>query len=404
MYGSKTKLSKFVLFALIFSITVSPMLIFQNSIDANAATTIAQDKSAVSDMNKQIALKKQQIAQTEKEIAALRNSQSSYTTLKTKLDEKIVLIEESIAMYDELRVLHSEEIGELEKKAEEAQTQYDIRYAAFLEMIRVTYEEGNASYVEMIVKSENLSDFLSRVDIISDLIEYNKNIIDDLKKSKEDTLIRIATYENAVGENLGYVEAQREKIDEAKAEKKEADKAIAEIQRDLQQKINLQSTITRDMGNTQSEIQRVLNEIAAKERASQAAPRQYVGGALHWPTDSGRGVSSPYGPRVHPITGQSEFHTGIDIPGGTNILAANDGTVIIATYNSGYGNYLVLDHGGGMTTLYAHSSSLYVKVGQTVKRGEAIARVGTTGVSTGIHLHFEVSVNGARQNPMNYFK
>lgn len=405
MYSSKTKLKRFIVFSLILSVAISPMLIFRQSIDVSAATTIEQDKSSVTNMNKQLALKKQQIAQAEKEIIALKNNQSSYTVLKTKLDEKISLIEESIEIYTEMLKFQNEDISELQKKVDEAQAKYDARYAMFLEMMRVTYENGNAGYIEMIVNSENLSDFLYKVDILSDVIEYNKNILGDLKKSKEENQIIIAEYQNAMSENLNYQQQQKEKIEEVKAEKKEADRAIATIERDIQKKIELQETITRDMNNAQAEIQRKLNEIAQKQRESQAAPKQYVGGVLQWPVDSTR-VTSGFGNRTSPITGRSEFHYGIDISasGGSSIYAANDGTVLIATYNSSYGNYVVLEHGGGMTTLYAHSSQLMVKAGDTVKKGAVIAKVGSTGASTGNHLHFEVSESGARKNPLNYFK
>ena len=117
------------------------------------------------------------------------------------------------------------------------------------------------------------------------------------------------------------------------------------------------------------------------------------------------GIGSPYGYRIHPITGKRKMHTGVDIGGayGADIVAASSGTVIIAGYNAGgYGNYLVVDHGGGVTTLYAHASMLCVSKGQQVSRGQVIAKVGSTGMSTGPHLHFEVLINGAHTNPMNY--
>ena len=249
--SNKIKLKKCIVFILVFSMAVAPMLIFRQSIDVGASTTIEQDKSAVANMNRQIALKKQQIAQAEKEIAALRNNQSSYAALKTKLDEKIGIIQETVEMYNEMLSLQAEEMIELEKEIEETQAKYDIRYADFLEMMRLTYEESNTSYIEIIVKSENLSDFLSRVDIISELLEYNKNILDDLKKAKEDNLRIIAAYEIANSENLKYQEELQSHIQDAREESKEADRAIAAIQRDLQQKINLHETITRDMNNTQ---------------------------------------------------------------------------------------------------------------------------------------------------------
>ena len=117
-------------------------------------------------------------------------------------------------------------------------------------------------------------------------------------------------------------------------------------------------------------------------------------------------ITSPYGTRTHPVTGRVKRHAGVDIGAGygTNIYAANSGTVLVAGWNSGgYGNYVVIDHGGGITTLYGHCSSLCVSKGQTVTKGQVIAKVGSTGMSTGPHLHFEVLKNGSTTNPMSYF-
>ena len=131
---------------------------------------------------------------------------------------------------------------------------------------------------------------------------------------------------------------------------------------------------------------------------------QYIGGELAWPVPGYTRISSKYGMRTHPITGVYKLHTGVDIsaPLGANFIAANDGIVTKAGYNSAYGNMVIIDHGGGVSTLYAHGSEILVQVGQVVKRGESILKVGSTGYSTGPHAHFEVRLNGVVTDPMPY--
>lgn len=138
--------------------------------------------------------------------------------------------------------------------------------------------------------------------------------------------------------------------------------------------------------------------------AKQGIYTEYIGGVLAWPVPGYTRISSNYGMRTHPITGIYKLHTGVDIsaPMGANFVAANDGIVTKAGYNSAYGNMVIIDHGGGISTLYAHGSEILVEVGQTVKRNEAVLKVGSTGYSTGPHAHFEVRINGVVTTPIEY--
>ena len=138
--------------------------------------------------------------------------------------------------------------------------------------------------------------------------------------------------------------------------------------------------------------------------AGQGIDTAYIGGELEWPVPGYTRITSKYAMRVHPITGQYKLHTGVDIgaPEGANFVAANDGIVVKAEKNPAYGNMVIIDHGGGISTLYAHGSEILVQVGQTVKRGEAVLKVGSTGYSTGPHAHFEVRINGITTDPLPY--
>ena len=154
------------------------------------------------------------------------------------------------------------------------------------------------------------------------------------------------------------------------------------------------------------EYNRVLNDVNQQilELAKQGIETAYIGGELAWPVPGYTRISSPYGMRTHPITGVYKLHTGVDIsaPAGANFVAANDGVVVKAEYNVAYGKMVLIDHGGGISTLYAHGSEILVQVGQEVKRNEPVLKVGSTGYSTGPHAHFEVRKNGVVTNPIPY--
>ena len=165
--------------------------------------------------------------------------------------------------------------------------------------------------------------------------------------------------------------------------------------------------------NYQKQKQAQIDEMTAQYKAintqilellNQGIDTEYIGGELAWPVPGYTRITSEYGMRVHPITGQYKLHTGVDIsaPMGANFIAANDGIVVKAEYNTAYGRMVIIDHGGGISTLYAHGSEILVEVGQTVKRGDSILKVGSSGYSTGPHAHFEVRINGVVTDPMPY--
>ena len=192
--------------------------------------------------------------------------------------------------------------------------------------------------------------------------------------------------------------------------KADADAQMAVLKEKQEESQRLVDSIKADIASFEKALKaQEAAEAAAREeirRLTQGSSGTYSGGTFAWPSVSTY-ITSPYGTRVHPVTGKVKTHTGIDIGAGmgTNIFAAADGTVLISGWNTGgYGNYVVIDHGGGLTTLYAHCSSLLVSAGQKVTRGQVIAKCGSTGMSTGPHLHFEVLKNGAHTDPYAYLR
>jgi murein DD-endopeptidase MepM/ murein hydrolase activator NlpD len=233
--------------------------------------------------------------------------------------------------------------------------------------------------------------------------------MNDLMQSKENLETRKKAWEYAViqkEERAELLEINNAEIAELIAK---TEKEIIALEKETAQKIKDQEELDKESKNIQNEITRLSNEL----KALQDAERPYIGGVFYWPVPKNSmkrgnvwkgvvGVSSGFGMRSHPITGRYEHHDGIDIPAdyGADVWAANDGIVIISQYSAGYGNYIVIDHGGGKTTLYAHNSNNIAKVGDNVKRGDVIGKIGSTGWSTGNHLHLGYYENGEPKDPL----
>ncbi len=283
------------------------------------------------------------------------------------------------------------------KIAEENCIEYDEEFKT---RARIMYESGTSSYLEVLLGASSFGDFLSRIEMIREIVEYDKKILAEMKASRDalkaarDALeLERANLEAKEVElanmkiELGYrLEAKQELLDQLHADEAEYAKAYEIAEAD------------------EKKIQKELQEQAARE-AKNGTQTKYTGtGKFVWPVPASHRVTSKYGYRIHPVYKTKKFHAGIDIGAGygSDIVAAESGTVTTAAYGSGYGKYVVISHGSGITTLYAHCSSLLVKVGDKVSRGQVIAKVGSTGVSTGNHLHFEVRINGKTTDPLTY--
>lgn len=295
-------------------------------------------------------------------------------------------------------------ISEKEEDLKQKQTLLDERLAA-------SYMNGGTSpYMEALF-SGGVVNLVSNFDMIKQIAEYDNNLINEVKNTK------------------AALEDEKRQSEEAKEEKEKKNDELKSLKSKKQAKVN---TLTDEQKAIQTKIddydaetkkmQKLEKQALAKEQEeAEAAKRASVtsrgssssssgtvkgSGQFLWPVPASHSISSPYGYRIHPIYGTKKFHSGIDIPAstGTSIVAADSGTVILASYgyNGGYGNYVIISHGNGYTTRYAHCSSLSVSVGQNVSRGQHIANVGSTGASTGPHCHFEVRINGETQNPSNY--
>lgn len=386
---TKRMLHSLLVFSLVFTLTateLTPMAqatVTQADIDA-----LKEDASDLDDQKAAIAA----------ELASLSASQSEISQRKTLLDSQIALLEQEtdnleqqIIGYDALIVQAQEE---LEVAQEEEAEQYDL----FCNRVRAMEKNGTVSYWSVIFAAEDFSDMLSRLDTVNEIMDADQAVIDNLKALQAD-----------IDAQAMVLNASR---DAASLTQDELDERVAELNVQLQEQEALMQEVMSDQASLQSiydemadEEARVQAEIMEKsaQLAAQNTGTATTGGYI-WPVDSRR-ITSPFGPRNTGIAGASTYHNGVDIGGvyyNSSVYATKAGTVITSTYSSSYGNYVVVSHGNGNTTLYAHMSSRKVSVGQEVAQGDVLGITGSTGISSGPHLHFEISENGERLDPLTY--
>lgn len=382
--------------------------------DASALTM----SSITSDSIKE---KENQIRQAQDEKNALQSGLSNLQNIKkdletqrsnlknyvVQLDGNLAQIEQNIQELSQKIAVKEEEIsvteGELETALENEENQKD----AMTSRIRMVYETGDPQMLDMLLKSSSFGDFLNKADYVERIVSYDQQMWQDYKTVRE--------YVELCKQQL---EIEKDILDEAKAgveeEQRNLEALIDQKRRDIQ-------AYETDITNKEKAIREYEEEIAAQESEIAAWEAQiaeekkkilansgvvltYDGGAFKFPVASYTRVSDEYGPRIHPTLGIQQFHNGVDLasPKGTAIYAAYDGVVVAAAYSATMGNYVMIDHGSGLYTIYMHASALHVKKDDIVVRGETIAAVGSTGRSTGPHLHFSVRLNGEYQSPWNY--
>ena len=330
---------------------------------------------------------KQQQEEIQDQLDSLAADRENAMARKTLLEQQINAtraeinsIAAQISKYDEL-------IAQKQTELDEAEAEEQAQYELFCERVRYMEEQGEVSYWSILFSSADFSDLLDNTMMVQEIMDYDNQIMDQLIALRE------------------QIES-----DKAKAEQEAAQANLqaqeSEVDALLSQISNQEDELEAREAQLRAASDAATAEIAAAERelAAQIANVPSESGFL-WPLPGRYNLSSLFGSRKHPITGKANNHTGIDIPAssGTSILAAKSGVVTTSTYNNSYGNYVVVSHSDGTSTLYAHMVRRNCSKGDTVSQGQVIGYVGTTGSSTGNHLHFEVRVNGSRVDPINYF-
>nr|WP_297180646.1 M23 family metallopeptidase [uncultured Agathobaculum sp.] len=359
---------------------------------AGAAEDADELQDKLSSLEDEKAAVKEKIAQLTKQADDVEATRAALQSEIDLTKEEITTVEAYIERLQGQIDVKTTELAAAEQALEEKEEDFALT-------VRTTYEQGDNSYLQVLLNSTSFSDLLSRMEIITAIMNDNKRTVEEYTAAKEDIEQKREELQQTQDSQKEYQKNLSYKVDELAASEAEQAALAESIQA-------YKAESEAEYDRISNEMQDVSNQIAALSAQAAANGSVPMGdGTLIWPTPSCTTNSSAYGWRIHPIYGTRKFHAGEDIPAsyGAEILAAASGTVITAGWVSGYGNYTVIDHGGGMMTAYGHQSTIAVSVGQTVTQGQVIGYVGSTGNSTGPHLHFEVYINGATVDPKSFF-
>lgn len=339
----------------------------------------------------------------EKVKQSLEKSKADLSQYVSELDAQVASIEDKIADLKGQIAVKEKQIEETKKDLEEAIAVKDHQYECMKKRVQAVYEQGDSFYLELLLNSKGLGDFLNQMDYIEDLTKYDDRMFKEYAETVEYVKVceqQLEEEEELLQATKTAAEEEQKAVEELISQKQAEIAAVQDEIVDQERAIREYEAEIAEQNATISELERIV----AEEKKALENMRVYDGGAFCWPCPAYTKVSSDFGNRIHPTLKINLFHNGVDLaaPAGSNILAAYDGEVVSASYTGAMGNYVMLDHGGGLYTVYMHASKLNVKEGQEVKRGDVIAFVGSTGRSTGNHLHFSVRVNGEYVSPWNY--
>ena len=380
----------FAMAAVLCFLGAGEFLFRTNTVNAATDATVKKYEDQIKSIQNQ---KKDVLAK----MTAAKNDRAEAVKYKSYIDEQVNLTLEEIGYVEDMIEALDNQIVAKQEEIKSASENIDRQYNNFKNIMRLTYEEGNASYIEMVLGAEDFYDFLSRIEQVTSLMDYNSKLLDSFRASKNQLEDAKNTLEKSREDQEKYREDLTLREEELELLQKENEAYLQKLSSNLTSYQATYDSYAKAEKELDEQLEKYLRELQAKENS------QYVGGEFNWPLPvNWKSISSPYGYRT--LNGVKEFHRGIDIPAtkNTNIYASNGGKVVTATFHYSYGNYVVIDHGGGKSTLYAHANKLNCKVGDVVKQGDVIAFVGTTGHSYGNHLHFEVRINGTANNPLNY--
>lgn len=380
---------------IVLAFVISSFSIFSYVLAEEETQNENTNKSTATDLQAEQQQLQQQIEEANEELDSVQEELSDNLQQVQKLDEKI---EKSQTELNELNIKTEQlqnSIEKIEKELKILEEKYNKQEEILSQRLITMYESGDTNYLDVILSSRSVSDFLSNYFLITELTNYDTELLEEIGQKKDQIELTKKKLDND-REQLVTIKQNQTKtakiLENTKIVRENYIAKLSEQEKDIQSKID--------------EYNARFNEINQEilELAKEGLETQYIGGEMAWPVPGYTRITSKYGMRYHPILHYTKLHTGMDIgaPMGANFIAANDGIVTKASFNTAYGNMVIIDHGGGISTLYAHGSEILVTVGQVVKRGEPVLKVGSTGYSTGAHAHFEVRINGVVTDPMPY--
>ena len=415
---------------------------------SQAQQNVDQANNAVESAKDTVGIMESELEKMKKTLADIETAKGTMNEYIEKLDKQLSqqtqLVKDKEAAVEQIQ----QDIANTEEKLKEAEAIEREQYELMKVRIKYMYENGDTDYLSILLEASSISDFLNRVEYVVELSSYDNRVLEQyqqtmdeiaelkVKLEEEKTTLEGQLAELQDGqESLEYlIDAKQEELEGIEDNAEEQQALIDEYEADIQEQndtiamLEQQAKDAKKKYQEEQERKKKSEEEAKKKSESttsgdaktdktsedssssnssdsaSSVTMTYDGGTFTWPCPAYTRISSPFGWRLHPTLGVQKFHNGVDLaaPAGSNILAAYSGTVVGAGYNSSMGNYVMIDHGSELYTIYMHASALYVKSGQKVSKGDVIAAVGTTGRSTGNHLHFGVRVNGSYVNPMNY--
>lgn len=349
----------------------------------------------VENLNKKHKNASQQMKEKQNEIKAIEKESKDVSRQIIDLDIKLdKATTELTGVEKELKNLGIK-IDKTTAELNEAEENLGEKQETFNSRLRVMYKTGDVGYLEILLSSADIKDFLSRKDMVKTIADHDIKLMKYMKEQRD----IIDTKKVELQTQMKEVEVSKVKLE---TRRRDLAKATRE-------KEDLMGRLQEDIKSAEKEYDKLndyAKQIESDIRKLAKSTNPYSGGTMAWPVPGYSRISSPYGYRIHPIFKTKKLHTGIDIPAptGTNVTAGSDGTVIYTGTLGGYGKTVMIDHGGGIVTLYAHNSSIPVSEGQSIKKGQTIAKAGSTGYSTGPHSHFEVRKNGSYVDPLPWVK
>lgn len=433
----KNRLKIITAIILTFIFCMQPVCNVQATEESNLSEAQQEKKTLENDLQKAKEL-----------IDSLKGSKEDIQSEVEKLDKQLNEISGKVKELESQLSKKRQEIANTESALNKAKEQEKKQYRNMKKRIQFMYENGQTSYVEMLLSADSFTDFLNAVEYITQISQYDRKML----KEYQNMQVTIADTQKTLETDYASLQPLQAKVQEEKqavaaleSAKKGELNDVADDLTDAQTVAKAYEAEIQAQNEVIAQIQaaqkRAAEQQAAQQQAQAAEENQGATdaagensdgtnadgtssggenqntaqnttpsgngqstGSMMWPCPSSKRVTSDYGPRTSPTNGASSNHKGIDIGAayGADIVAADGGTVLVATYSSSGGNYVIIDHGGGLCTVYMHASSLTVSAGQTVSKGQVIAKVGSTGISTGNHLHFGVTLNGVYVSPWGY--
>lgn len=384
-------------------IVFAMMLIFINSISAIAVTEndIKEKQNNLQDIE-------ENIEKAEEKVEEIKEQKTDVVNQLKAVEAELATIKKEETQLTEDIDNVTRELEQTTKRLEKQKAMAVKQEQEMKERLTIMYMNGETSYLELLFEAENMNSFFERIELVKSVVEFDNSVLKELKEIR-DAIAKIKDEQTQLKTEL--VELQTQVL----AKKKEIENKKQEYET-VKAQLTTQQTLAEDQLDQLEKDSKALEAQIKKLQEELRYAEKYSGGIMTWPVAGYYRITSPFGYRIHPIYGTRRMHTGIDIGSnrdssgnkvsiyGQKIRAGANGVVILSQYYGGYGECVIIDHGGGVTSLYAHASKRAVSVGQVVKAGQTVSYVGSTGASTGAHLHFEVRKNGTPVDPMGYLK